>query len=157
LPVLRQLHRERLAVRAGLVLPRHHDLHALGRICQRQHREREPIPWPQNGWGLLQLVQTVEQRRIVRADGQLGGPDVPSGCRAVVGEHQLQRGRVPATTARTSACCRAWTSSRRRASSIAVSLACMRVCRYAKIAVAIRLAVAMVALTTSPVSISRGL
>jgi hypothetical protein len=97
----------------------------------------------------------VERRRIVRADGQLGvhtshavaGPSLASTSCSAVG--------VPATIARTSACWRATTSSCRRAASMAVSLTCMRSCRYAKIAVASRLTAAIVALTMSPASISR--
>ena len=64
---LGQPHRERLLVRAGLILPGHDDLDALGRLCQGQDREREPTPWPQRGRGLL--VRAVEPRPLqVRAD-----------------------------------------------------------------------------------------
>jgi hypothetical protein len=93
--VLWQLHRERFAVRTGVVVPRHDDLYALGSLRQRQDREREPIPRPQRGWGLLQFVEAVEHRRIIRTDWQHAGPDLRSRCRAVVGEHELQgRGRA---------------------------------------------------------------
>jgi IS30 family transposase len=55
-------------VRASFVLPRHHDLHALGRLGQRQDGERQPVPRPQRSWGLLKLLEAVEQRRIIRPD-----------------------------------------------------------------------------------------